>query len=114
IITGTRREEIKLFDTAAAAFNYKFDYCLIKNNEDSLDFDDKSRFDNIVLNEPANFVNDSAITGPYDFNLEEGSLAIDAGNLDYVSKSPYLQTDFEGKSRIADGKPDLGAFERTK
>ncbi|HCC31163.1 MAG TPA: hypothetical protein DEQ03_14125, partial [Marinilabiliales bacterium] len=44
-----------------------------------------------------------------DFRLDTLSAAKDKGSLYY---SNYFPTDLEGNSRLKDGKPDLGAYER--
>lgn len=47
----------------------------------------------------------------FDFSLDTLSEMRDRGNLDLIISDPDLEFDINGTSRIADGKPDLGAYE---
>ena len=66
----------------------------------------------VILNKSPRFVNDSISRGSLDFQLDSLSPAIDSGSIELIQGIPQLQQDFNGKSRTADGKPDLGAYER--
>ncbi len=112
IIYGTRTEEIKYDSVTSAAFIYKFDHCLLKNHADSLDYRDAGHFSAVILNEHPNFINDSIARGMYDFQLDTLSPAQDSGSMEIIQGIPFLEHDFLGNSRITDGYPDLGAYER--
>jgi len=115
IFYGNLNTEIAFFDTTASQFNYKFDHCLLKNNKDSLDkYVDINHFVGLILNKDPRFVNDSISKGKLDFRLDSLSPAIDSGSIDLIKNIPQLQTDYTGASRITDGKPDMGAYERLK
>jgi hypothetical protein len=114
IFNGSMKAEISLKDTSSQAFNYKFDHCIIRNHKDSLDYSDISHFEKIILNIDPQFVNDSVSNGKFDFGLDSLSPAIDSGSIELIKNIPQLQTDYTGASRVLDGKPDLGAFERRK
>jgi hypothetical protein len=102
---GDQGNEIVIDDAGDGGFNYLFDHCLIRVNED---FEpDQERFKNIIW---------SPQQGPrfmsrtnYDFRLDTLSPAINAGSREYGNLNP---TDFDGESRMNDEAPDLGAFER--
>lgn len=112
IIYGVHIQEIKNDSAGAVDFNYYFDHCLIKNHEDSLDYNDAEHFNSIVLNEYPNFVNDSIVIGDFDFQLDTLSPAKDSGDIQIIQGIPLLEYDYMGNSRIIDGFPDLGAYER--
>ena len=112
IIYGTHESEI-YFDTIPdAGLNYTFDHCLIKLSDDSLKTFDTTRFISIIRNMDPGFINDSISQGPYDFQLDSISPAIDAGSADIINTLPGLEFDFSGNSRKVNGLPDLGAYER--
>lgn len=123
IIYGISKEEISIYDTNIVDFNFKFDHCILKNTPDSfeiirdyektyLKYNDESHFKELVLNKDPLFVNDSIVKGEFDFSLDSLSPAIDSGDIQLILGIPQVLTDFKGKSRNLDGKPDLGAFER--
>jgi hypothetical protein len=111
ILYGTLSQEIMYDSVTDVETNYYFENCLLKNHVDSLKYEDPSRFIAIILNEDPLFVNDSIANGNYDFRLGKGSPAINAGNLERVKDVARLEFDLEGNSRIADGAPDMGAYE---
>jgi hypothetical protein len=105
--------EFTTADNEETAFNYFFDHCLIKQAEDSIDVSDVGHFKNVRLNEYPRFINDSITIGELNYRLDTLSPAKDAGLLDIVNNHlEFLQYDYDGNLRTADGKPDLGAFER--
>ncbi len=112
IIYGVLTQEIYKDSVSDAEFNYYFDHCLIKNHVDSLDYEDPEHFNFIVLNEDPNFINDSIVLGAYDFQLDTLSAAKDSGEIRIIQDHTFLEYDYLGNSRILDGQPDLGAFER--
>lgn len=111
ILYGVNNQEIKYDTIADIGFNYYFDHCLIKNHVDSLDYDDPEHFNAIILNEDPMFVNDSISLADYNFELDIQSPAIDSGSVQLIQGIPFLEYDFNGNSRTADGMPDLGAYE---
>jgi hypothetical protein len=112
ILYGILDQEIMLSNDKQTAFNYKFDHSLITNNKDSLEYTNTEHFVKIILNKNPHFKNDSISRGKYDLQLDSLSPAIDSGSIDLIHNIPQVQKDFNGKSRTADGKPDLGAYER--
>lgn len=113
IIYGSRYTEIN-FDNKPNGypiqdnpFNFHFDFCLIKaSGEDDNDF-----VQTVWAKDPK-FLNvnkdDKFI---YDLRLDSLSAAVDKANLVNVTKSFY---DMNGVYRLADSKPDIGAYERVK
>ncbi|MDD2799471.1 MAG: choice-of-anchor Q domain-containing protein [Bacteroidales bacterium] len=87
-------------------FIYHFDRCLIRaTGEDDENFvetlwDKDPKFINVNNNDNYRF----------DYRLDSLSEAIDKANTTFVNST----TDMNGISRWADGKPDLGAYERVK
>ena len=112
ILYGVHEQEIALRNDTATSFNYKFDHSLIINDKDSLNYKNTDHFVSVILNKNPRFVNDSISRGSLDFQLDSLSPAIDSGSIELIQGIPQLQQDFNGKSRTADGKPDLGAYER--
>jgi hypothetical protein len=113
IIYGNRYAEIFLdnqpngYPIQDNPFNYHFDHCLFKDSgTDDADFVES------VWNKDPKFLNvnndDKFI---YDLRLDSLSGAIDKANPDFVANSLF---DMNGISRRADGKPDIGAYERVK
>lgn len=113
IIYGNKAAEFTADTNTEAAFNFYFDHCILKQPEDSLDLSDESRYNELYLNEYPRFVNDTALLGDLDLRLDTLSPAKDIGDIEIVNQHlEYLEFDYDGNSRIVDGKPDLGAFER--
>ncbi|MBN1116410.1 MAG: hypothetical protein JXA77_04370 [Bacteroidales bacterium] len=110
IIYGRNKSEFDTIDNQENLMNFYFDHCLVKN--DTFNIEDSEHFNAIIENEDPMFINDSLLLGELDFRLDTLSPAKDAGSFDIVNQHSILQFDFEGKSRLADGKPDLGAIER--
>lgn len=116
ILFGNRAEELALNkDTISQqnnAFNFYFSDCLIKSSEIST-----KQFNNIIwANATTNtniFVNTSieniSQTGYYNFTLLNNAPACNKANKDVATIYP---TDKNGINRFADGKPDIGAYER--
>ncbi len=112
ILYGVRAQEVYKDSISSSEFNFYFDHCLIKNHIDSLSYDDAEHFNSIVLNENPNFVNDSIVHGEYNFQLDTLSPAKDSADILIIQENPLLEYDYTGNSRIADGPPDIGAYER--
>lgn len=103
IIYGNSRMELVIDSYDDHQLNYRFDHCLTRIDEDSLDYLKDPLFSSIINNE--NPLLDSV---PYSFELDSLSPAIDAGLPAYAVEIPF---DFNGNNRLGDGTPDLGAFE---
>ncbi|MEP7129036.1 MAG: choice-of-anchor Q domain-containing protein, partial [Chitinophagales bacterium] len=99
IIYGSLEKELDLDPTDMAAFNFTFDHCLLKVNED-IDTTVASFVDCIYNQDPL-------FADPFDhddYHLSAESPCIDAGVLN------GLTIDLDGKPRT-DGKQDLGCYE---
>jgi len=108
IIYGNLENELVVdkYPTEEAGFTYVFDHCLMKLSK-SYDVSDANSFKSIIHHKDSlpKFMD----TYESDFRLDTLSAAKDKGSLYY---SNYFPTDLEGNSRLKDGKPDLGAYER--
>jgi len=104
IVYGSASNEIKLDETSGKSFNFGFVNCLIKskNNNDS-------HYINTIWNEDPLFDDvRSNGTFSYNFELTQGSPAIDKADKTYSSVLPY---DLKGDSRLKDTNPDIGCYE---
>ncbi|SHI32466.1 hypothetical protein SAMN04488096_101124 [Mesonia phycicola] len=105
IIYGNENKELFFNEREEAAFNYKFENCLIKYNNfgsstDDIDFEDETLFPGCIVNEEPNFL------APEDNELmiNEESAANSLAN-----PSTSTSTDILGVSRGSN--PDTGAYE---
>lgn len=104
IIDGNLSNELNLdLNTSSSTYppNHQFNYCLIKTTINT----SNSHFSNCLINQNAKFNNPSS----YDFSLQTGSSAINAGNNTDAAKFPF---DINNYSRFSDIAPDLGAIEK--
>lgn len=102
IIYGSLDEELSLNNDTVGTFNFLFDHCLLKTEEDTAG----TSYDNILLNLNPIFestVNDS-------FSLMFGSPAIDAGT-NVFPGGQTINSDLYGASRPQGAGYDLGAIE---
>ncbi len=107
IIYGNNTNEIGIGEkNASTAFNYKFDHCLIKVDNE-FDISDTSHYLNILKNKDPEFL--SVYNDSLDFQLDSVSPAIDFGSKEIAEKFPL---DYNQQSRLNDAGPDLGAYER--
>jgi hypothetical protein len=108
IIYGAREKEIEIDRVDGISMNLTFDNCLIKYS------------DTTALKKQGVFVDNMFNTGekekifkytksPYDYELDTLSPAINKGKASIADRVPYDQL---GVSRLNDGKPDVGAYER--
>jgi len=108
IIYGDQENEFVIdFDsTGGAQFGFLFDHCMMKL-EKEFDTSNEDIFKEIIRDKDSlpRFV-DSSIG---DFRLDTLSAAKDKGSSIYSNAFPIDQ---DGINRNADGKPDLGAYER--
>jgi hypothetical protein len=112
IIYGSSSQEFDSVDNGVNDMNFFLDHCIVRS--DSLDSVNSAYIYEIMLNKDPLFINDSATNGKLDLQLDVNSPAIDMGDVDIINQHPVLQYDYNGNSRIADGKPDIGAFELIK
>lgn len=103
IIYGTSRMELVIDSYDDLQMNYLFDHCLTRIDTDSLDYTTDPLFSNIINNE-----NPLLVAVPDTFSLDSLSPAIDAGFPAHSIDHPF---DFEGKNRLDDDAPDMGAYE---
>lgn len=106
------------------AFNYAFKNCLLNTPKVESDaivdclFEDKKDYDYSAQNDSTRqagnffpkFDNDLLV---YPFTLNPKSRAVDAADAQLTKQSGYT-TDLKGRSRTADGKADIGAYEAIK
>lgn len=105
IIYGSNQEEVILSDDGQSLFSYHFDHCLLRTE---LSASDTQFFTNCIKNEYPEFVRIDS----NNFHLDTLSPAIDMGSLEVISSSQIeIINDLDGKSRISDNGPDLGAYE---
>jgi len=103
IIYGSERMELVIDSYDGRQLNYLFDHCLTRIDEDSLDFTGDPSFSSIINNEDP--LLDSI---PVSYEPDSLSPAIDAGLPAHAIQFPF---DLNGKSRLDDEAPDLGAYE---
>jgi hypothetical protein len=100
VIYGNDRMELVLDSYEDRQLVYRFDHCLTRIIEDSLDYQADPLFTSIINNE--NPLLDSL------FMPDSLSPVIDRGLSDYAILLPL---DRNGNSRLDDAAPDLGAYE---
>ncbi len=113
IIYGNEAIELIFNRDEGAAFNYKFENCLIRFNDttnrfssDALyDFENTVRFDNLILNEVPQFLD----VNTNQLIISNESPARGAGNPDTANQVP---SDILGRDRTQ--RPDLGAYQSTE
>jgi hypothetical protein len=111
ILYGNTAHEFQLVNNQTNLFNYRFDHCLVKASEDSVDVTDVAHYNALIFNKDPEFANDSD-RYHLDFSLDTLSPAKDSGDPQLPVTFPFLENDITGLSRLSDGKPDLGAYER--
>jgi len=118
IIFGNKQEEFVLKDTLDIMFNVLISNCLIQAKKI-----ERPELENIIWSYLGNQANktDTVFETPtinwnsfdgksyYNFQLSENSRAKDVANQQVAAQYP---TDLLGRSRFADSKPDLGAYEK--
>jgi hypothetical protein len=108
IIYGGRQMEIELWNTidelaVPGKFNYLFDHCLVK--VDTLNTSNTEHWLQITKNISPGFETEDK----FSYRLDTLSIAQDKGKLEYAQ---FFPLDLDGNSRLDDGKPDIGAYER--
>ncbi len=116
IIYGNKENEIELdmFPGYPDYFNYLFDHCLIKVNQD-IDISDISHFLSVEANKTPGFVD----TEENNYELGATSEAINKGDINIVTNNTNLPDidltiDYNQQSRVSDIAPDIGAYEKTE
>lgn len=105
IIYGGNQEEISIDSVTTAGLSYKFDHCLLKSEKyEGLK---NSRFIGNIWNEYPEFKPKSTLA----FQLDTLSPAKDKGRLEIGESYPL---DLKNVSRLTDGKPDIGVYERVE
>lgn len=105
IIVGSLEDEIKFDKKNSALFNVQFDNCLVKQSKSSEYFNAATK--NIKSTDKFSLF---TVKGD-EYMLDSASIARDIGNITIATSFPL---DIKGRSRIVDGKPDLGAYEYFK
>jgi hypothetical protein len=107
IITGNavNGNELLLSSLPEAAFNYKFDNCILQV-ADTFKTENNTHFESIIKGVDPKFVDPYK---KYIFELDTLSPAKDVGKL---SISKLFPTDLKGRDRLFDKGPDLGSLER--
>lgn len=107
IIYGNKNNEILLSQEAGGDFNFLFEDCLIKVDEDETK-SNLSEFVNCTVNENPKFESISE----NNYHLTDQSAALDKGDINKVNNLlPFIGKDLDNSLRTIDGKPDLGAYE---
>lgn len=105
-IYGEKDEEITFDQKGDAAFNYRFENCLLKTK---LDITDQEKFPGSLKNEKPWFRNPAKAEFQPDTLV---SALINKGNPAVLNGAFInLSTDLDGNSRIGDEAPDIGAYE---
>jgi hypothetical protein len=97
IVYGALDDELSFRKDASAAFNFKFENCLLKTHKNT---GDPAYYTSCIVNQDPGFVNVST----YDYQIDSISPAIGKGN-------PFfgVPVDIKGRSRIPDY--DIGAYQ---
>jgi hypothetical protein len=106
VVYGDMMSELDIIPSGVSfTGNYLIDHCLLKLDTIQSPFWSDGRFTDAMINRDPRFIDISV----YDFRPDTLSPLIDNGNPLYINDCPF---DYRGESRIKDGKPDIGAFER--
>ncbi len=105
IISGNSQMELVIDSWEGRKLNYRFDHCLTRIDEDSMDIGHDPFFTSIINNKDPMLVD----TIPNLFLPDSLSPAINAGLPANAIGVPF---DFNNVNRLGDEAPDLGAFER--
>jgi len=104
IVYGSNTEELELDSVSDAAFQYKFENCVMKSTNYSADVN----MVDCIFNQDVLFNN----YNDNDYTLMPGSSAIDAGNIDLLNFPVMnLVLDIKGHNRTLNPPPDLGAYD---
>lgn len=105
---GDEGNEILISYADAGTFNYLFDHCLVRLNND-FNTNNETHYKDLIINpeEGPRFIS----INDYSFELDTLSPAINAGKAEYGLMNPI---DLNGNNRTTDEAPDLGAYERAQ
>ncbi len=103
IIYGDKLNELLIDRHPDGLLNYLFDHCLTRIDNSKFDYSVDPKFSFIINGYSPEF--DSIHVS---LALDSLSPAIDQGLIDFALDYPF---DLNGNSRVADGKPDMGAYE---
>lgn len=106
VVTGNQLNELIVDSVGGTTFDYRFENCAFTLDNNYNPPTDK--FFNIIKNLDYKFVGQSW----NDYRLLDGSPLIDAGNYSLTQGQSKAWFDLEGKNRLVDGKPDIGAIEK--
>ena len=114
IIYGNESREFSLFKNDDAAFNFKFENCLVRFEDPNGDFDENPLYDfsnaslypNLVQNQDPVFQN----TEMNNFNIESGTSAAENIGV-FLTNPPSILKDLNGVDRS--NPSDAGAYETT-
>lgn len=106
VVTGNQLNELVVDSAGGTVFDYRFENCAF--TLDSKYKPPVDKFINIIKNVDYKF----AGPGWNDFRLLDGSPLINAGNYQHAQDVPKAWFDLEGKNRLTDGMPDIGAIEK--
>ncbi len=104
IYGNTQNELIVERYKGSGILNYMFDHCLIRFDSIAFNLKDPQHFLNVYNRREPGFI----FQDKYNFHLDSTAFAIDKGDPAIGINYP---SDYDGVSRIADGKPDIGAYE---
>jgi len=112
IIYGNNLNEFGTDINTTAAFDFKFERCLMRANTTDLDVSDPLKFVGLILNQDPKFKSPSE----HNFQLDTLSPAWNVGYMSIVNQAnDTLLTDLLGVQRpyqSSNAAPDLGAYER--
>ncbi len=108
IIFGSYKSELYLDSTTtmSSAYNVTFYNCLIDGDEQQ-----ESYFQQTVWTSYTQDMFANTTSYPYDFSLVAESPAINSADITIANSYPL---DIIGNNRLADGNPDIGAYEHIK
>jgi hypothetical protein len=105
ILYGNREFEFFVDDHPGTETPYFFDHCLVKLDQEEFDLGSESHFRGVINMLDPRFVD----YDNNDYRLDTLSPAKDKAYYDIAIQFP---TDLAGEDRLADGLPDIGAYER--
>ena len=105
IVYGNREFEFIVDDYPGTETPFFFDHCLVKLDQGEFDLSDGSHFSDVINHEDPLFMD----VASNDYRLDTLSPAKDRALLDIALQFPR---DLAGENRLADGFPDIGAYER--
>ncbi|MGB0869686.1 MAG: right-handed parallel beta-helix repeat-containing protein [Flavobacteriales bacterium] len=109
ILYGNYQTELVFDQSAGENWNVNFDACLLRVEEGKdIDINDAAVFTNCIFNESPEFIK-TYKNRQSNYGLDTLSAAQNKANPSFSGLYPL---DLKGESRLSDGSPDIGAFER--